>query len=397
MASRSTRIAGILAIVLILVAAFEVLSFVVFSMNKNNSALLMRVLYPVDVSDADIRQYVENRDDKLGWPMKNDARLDNDSHRERPSPANNAIGNPKYCLEVYGDSFTYSSEVDDHAAWPNRLAEKIKCKVLNFGIPGYGVDQAVLRHELNERFANHAALVIYTYDIQRNLTQQMSLFAPTEKRLDYKPRFIVSGDGGLTLIEIPSGTVDDYGKVFLNPSSGLVEERFLPDTGGLWSKFTLTFPYSLSVFRLIRKIYIEIDFEKLWIGEFKRGFKDFNYPRYYFRDEKLRLEARVLLEELVKRFQNNCGFKNQSCYIILIPDIEYMNGDFHAEQLMAYYFQNANTWPNYYDMTPFLRVAMEPDYCLYFARKGCEGHFNATGNDIVSAFFLRNIPVDFRN
>ena len=397
MASRSIRWAGLFIIVLTLLLIFEVFSFAVFYITKDSDNFRIRVLYPVDLTDSEIQTYLKIRDDKLGWPSKNNSYLDNGSHRQRISPANKAITNPKICFEFYGDSFTYAADVDDRSAWPNRLAEKTKCKILNFGIGGYGVDQAMLRHELNERFADYAALVIYPHDIKRNLNQQRSLVGAYKKQLDYKPRFILSDNSGLELIEAFTGTLEDYKRVFDNPSLGLHEERFLPDSDGIWSKITPTFPYMLSVLRLVRKIYQEIDFEKVWTGELKRGLRSANFPHYYFRDEKLRTEARLILEKLAKRFQNNCKVKHQTCFIILLPDIDYLEGDFRAEQMMAFYFQNLRKQPFYFDMTEFLRAEMMGDFCRYIVGNNCQGHFNEAGYDIVSEFFLRDFPVEFEN
>jgi len=397
-ASRSTKLVGSLTIVVFLLLVFEVFSFIVFHVTKEDGAFHLRVHYPAELTDAEFRDYINIRHDKLGWPPKNDDRLDNGSHGERISPANDAIADPKYCFEVYGDSFTFAADINDDPAWPNRLAAKIKCKVLNFGISGYGVDQAVLRHELNERFANYAALLIYPHDIRRNLNQQRSLVWPQKSRPNFKPRFILSSDGSLELIEIFSGTLEDYKRVIADPSSGLHEERFLPESDGTWSKIMPTFPYTFSILRLVRKIYREIDFEKVWAGEFQHGIRSVKFPYYYLGDDKLSTEAKRILEKLAERFQNNCKAKRQTCFVILHPDGDYLEGDFRAEKMMAYYFENLRTLPNFLDMTDFLRTEMKGDFCRYIGQDdNCQGHFNEAGNEIVSEFFLHTFPAAFEN
>ena len=392
--SNSVKAVGGAVIVIFLLAIFEVFSFAVFSAASDNVKFRSRVLYPADLSDADLQRYIENRDGTLGWPSKSNPRHDQNSHRERISPANDAIGNPKYCFEVYGDSFTFADDVDDAAAWPNRLAETTGCKVLNFGVGGFGVDQAVIRHERNARLADYAALLIYPDDIRRNLNRFRTLLSPSEKRLNFKPRFILSEDGGLTLVEIFSGAPEDYKQIVHHPT-GLPEERFLPDSDGIWSKITLTFPYSLSVLRLARKIYREIDFEKLWTGKFKHGINGMNFPSYYFRDPGLTTEARSILDKLAERFQANCKAKRQTCFVILHPDIDYLEGDFRAERVMAYYLQNLKDQPNFLNMVDFLRAEMKGELCRYYALSNCMGHFNAAGNALVSKFFLHSFPPAF--
>ncbi len=70
-----------------------------------------------------------------------------DSSGARPSPAFPVVGNE--CLSLYGDSFVYANEVDDASAWGNVLTELVRCRVGNFGVGGYGIDQAYLRFSRN--------------------------------------------------------------------------------------------------------------------------------------------------------------------------------------------------------------------------------------------------------
>jgi hypothetical protein len=47
-----------------------------------------------------------------------------------------------------GDSFTYGDEVNDNETWAAVLEEILNVRVLNAGVPAYGIDQAFLRAEL---------------------------------------------------------------------------------------------------------------------------------------------------------------------------------------------------------------------------------------------------------
>jgi hypothetical protein len=52
-------------------------------------------------------------------------------------------------LAAYGDSFTYSEQVDVNECWTSQLEARLpETEVLNFGVPGYGPDQAWLRYQL---------------------------------------------------------------------------------------------------------------------------------------------------------------------------------------------------------------------------------------------------------
>lgn len=67
-------------------------------------------------------------------------------HGTRPN------GNPAPRAErpltlVVGDSFAFGDDVDDHQSWPAALERLSSGRVVNAGVPGFGLDQAVLRAE----------------------------------------------------------------------------------------------------------------------------------------------------------------------------------------------------------------------------------------------------------
>jgi hypothetical protein len=67
-------------------------------------------------------------------------------HGTRPN------GNPPPRAErpltlVVGDSFAFGDDVDDDASWPAALERQSAGRVVNAGVPGFGLDQAILRAE----------------------------------------------------------------------------------------------------------------------------------------------------------------------------------------------------------------------------------------------------------
>ena len=78
-------------------------------------------------------------------------------------------------IAMFGDSFTFGGEVQDNETWSyhleNSLTEKgIRAEVLNFGVSGYGMDQAYLRWKY-EGIAFEPDIVIFgfsPFDIRRN-------------------------------------------------------------------------------------------------------------------------------------------------------------------------------------------------------------------------------------
>ncbi len=90
-------------------------------------------------------------DPDLGWVYKKGYWIgppglyayDDSGARVAPRPF------PTTRVSTYGDSFTHGDHVAAHETWSQRLAERLGTNVLNFGVGGYGTDQALLRLEKN--------------------------------------------------------------------------------------------------------------------------------------------------------------------------------------------------------------------------------------------------------
>jgi len=61
---------------------------------------------------------------------------------------------------VVGDSFAFGDEVDDAQSWPAYLERDVDRRVINAAVPGFGLDQAVLRAEQLAPVYRPAAIVV---------------------------------------------------------------------------------------------------------------------------------------------------------------------------------------------------------------------------------------------
>lgn len=377
------------AALFLMVALFiELPSFLFFQLGETYPVFRARIFYPADLSDAEIQRYIVQRDDLLGWPVDRELARDHDDLGARRSPANEALGGEPYCFEFYGDSYTFAHEVGPRAAWPNRLAAKSNCRVLNFGVNGYGVDQAVLRHETMDKYADHAGLVIYPDNIKRNLNQQRSLITSAFNSLEYKPRFVMAEQNTLELIKPFSGTVEEYRHAIRFPWEVLDHERFLPGSDNLYSKIVPDFPYTWSIVQLAKKLITETDFERLMSLELERPYS-WHHPTYFFHSMELKVEARIVLELMSRRFLANCADKSQECFIILMPAVDQLLAEPEAEGAIDFYFQNIREWPEFVDLTDYLQAQMGQDLCRFIGQGDCAGHFNQEGYEVVAEFFHR--------
>lgn len=104
-----------------------------------------------------------------------------------------------------GDSFTHGDGVTNEQTWAYRL-ERIRgdLEVVNFGVPGYGTDQAFLRwrRDAASLRADFAVLGIWPENVCRNLNLVRYFLQPAAG-FSGKPRFLVTADGGLDLIGSP--------------------------------------------------------------------------------------------------------------------------------------------------------------------------------------------------
>jgi len=69
-----------------------------------------------------------------------------------------------YRIALIGDSFTFSDEASYEESWSYKLERKLRpqVQVLNFGVSGYGIDQAYLRYKRDVR-PWHPDIVVLGY------------------------------------------------------------------------------------------------------------------------------------------------------------------------------------------------------------------------------------------
>lgn len=113
-------------------------------------------------------------------------------------------------IALFGDSFTAGDEVLFENSWGHQLETLmreagVKTEVINFGVNGYGMDQAFLRwKELGRRYSPHVVLFgLMMWDVQRNLNLFRRFVHFRTKGIFTKPRFLLESDS-LRLINSPT-------------------------------------------------------------------------------------------------------------------------------------------------------------------------------------------------
>jgi len=121
-------------------------------------------------------------------------------------------------VAAFGDSFVYGAEVENSACWAGRMErQNPDLEVLNYGVSGYGVDQAYLRYLLDgTAFFPHVVVMGFVPDDINRTTSVYRRFLSDGAAL-FKPRYVLDADGALALQAVPLKTPADYEGLLRNP------------------------------------------------------------------------------------------------------------------------------------------------------------------------------------
>jgi hypothetical protein len=173
---------------------------------------------------------------------------------------------PASCrIAILGDSFTFGKEVSFEETWGHQLELALgqRCQVLNFGVPGYGVDQMYLRYRKDVRAWN-PDVVIFAFidnDVARSMSLYGSLLFPNGTVPFPKPRFVLEG-GRLSIVNDPLPEPDDvFAKVSIQELPFITYDRQY--NKGEWDRPSWRPLYHSYLFRFL------ISWHALW--EWPRG------------------------------------------------------------------------------------------------------------------------------
>ena len=124
-------------------------------------------------------------------------------------------------IAAFGDSFVFGSEVGNKDAWPAIIERDNRAiEVLNYGVPGWGTDQAYLRYLLEGTgYSPHVVIVGFPpHALSRAVNVYRRFFSHADAPL-FKPRFLLGPEGELTLVECPVRDRKDYQVILDYPSA----------------------------------------------------------------------------------------------------------------------------------------------------------------------------------
>lgn len=327
-----------------------------------------------DLKAAIVQDYLAHRNPALGWGPRVDASGLVTALSPRPPVADAAPP----CVSAYGDSFTFGSEVADDHSYPHQLGLRLGCAVANYGVGGYGSDQALMLYRAQRRLDAAPTVILghVSENILRNVNQYRALLYPGPgQEMSFKPAFTLSGSR-LQQVPPPVASADDLDRFVRDPDAALALDAFRarPRRG---------FPY---LFALAR-----------WgAGDFHvRAFVS-GQPRHApFYSPAHPAHALALTTAILETFAREAQLNGQQPLLLLIPvgaDFTYQRrtGRWPDEPL---YRALADAGLPVLHAGPALAARLgDENPCSLFGN--CSGHFNDRGNqwlaELVDAFVRDN-------
>jgi hypothetical protein len=312
-------------------------------------------------------------DEQLGWPPPSMATtLPRDGsgakfNAEFPAPGH-------ACASAYGDSFVWGEEIPPADGWIEQLSRRLGCRVANYGVSGYGTDQAYLRFRRTATDEAPLALLgIFPENIIRNVNQYRAFAGYAAHPASLKGRFLLDTAGGLAWV--PRPRLDEEGFVTLNrtPAAVLPNEYLLPDTRD--GPVTLRFPYTLTLLHVALK-------PRLWARFSGRP----SWSAFYQRDHPS--GALALTAAVAEGFAREARQRGKQALVVMLPGASSFRahakyGHFEYASLTA---MLAAAGVDVFDPGPALLATLgDRSYCeLYVQPDRCEGHYGVFGSTIVA-------------
>jgi len=194
-AAKTVRLAGLVAFAVLVAEAGAFLGFNLFATERlaihwrveTNAAL--SELTPVAIQRFQEQFY----DPVLGWVFHEKTTVLPYAQFDANGARVDVLAGAPGVVAAYGDSFTFGEDVENDETWPHFLAEALGVQVANFGVAGYGPDQALLRlrgHLEEGRVPEVVILGVMSENIARVVNVWRKVYTGGEA-LNFKPVLVV--------------------------------------------------------------------------------------------------------------------------------------------------------------------------------------------------------------
>lgn len=287
-------------------------------------------------------------------------------------------------LSAYGDSHILADEVSDSQTWAVQLSDRLRVGVDNYGVAGYGPDQALLkleRHLQQGRVSPVVLLGMHEENIGRLLGNYRPFYLLRDGNvLGFKPRFQFSAQG-LELIPNPLGVVSAREAVLQALEQAARTDFWWQENT---RKLSLRPPFSLGAGDLLFTL---LDEERLLPHPFKeppkRFFSSCRYPSRWHD-----AEAVALVEALVERFVSLAQEYDFTPVLLMLPCMEHVPVPSYLQAVAALRQRFESQGLVLVDMHPVLVAQENFDPTRYRVRPE-GGHLSEYGNGLVAEALAR--------
>ena len=291
-------------------------------------------------------------------------------------------------VSVFGDSFVYGSGVQGTEAWPSILENAIPgIEVLNYGVPGYGPDQAYLRFRAEFLSVNpHIAIFAISTPALRRILNRSAVFLGTSPDFVAKPRYILDAQEELILLPNPIQKLSEANRFVDDPSLYLAFGQF-----DYWYDprvFDESFLQNSAVYRAVAWT---------WSGVKRRYLDpDRPYAGFPFQGQFNRSSSAFkILVRLIHRFREDAIAAGVRPVILVLPDndsmVRYWDGKAGTmDPLTAYCMEEGLAC---IDATEAFRLQPRHSVVRDWFVDGF--HYSVEGNRIVAQWLAQKI--DFKD
>ncbi len=327
-----------------------------------------------DKTTLPISKYLQEREPVTGWPSKSVlASRHYSKNGSRPNPYLVTKSTPK--IIVFGDSFARGAEVSDSMCWSNLIIKETGLNIVNYGVNGYGTDQALLRSK-SKADSSDILLVVMTPDnIMRNVNSFRNLISPQMSYIGLKPRYEFDRNGHIALKPLPGTEVEHIEEILKNPMTLGRSEYFTSSEGPQ----RIRFPFTFSFAKVFNHYHIRA---KLSGSSFYQRYFDVNHP-----SNALNITTQILLE-----FQR--VHQDKKILYLFFPQVQDFSNYFENKKWTYQELINSlkkespdsaviNLGPSFIDQENF-----ENELDSYFAP---QKHYSERGNILVSQVVHENL------
>jgi hypothetical protein len=375
-----TRLLFSLFLLLILWVVFDTLAYGAFWYLSKTRNMFIDVRPAL--TDAQIARWYEYGPfhARWGWDITEQDRGQFGNRKGRQYPAKE-----QYTMKVFGDSFAYAAGMKDSETFEYLIEEKTGWECLNYGVTGFGTDQALLKYMDTEVKTKYTVLCVLDENIERCLDTCRGLLDSRQGKKP-KPRFWMRPDGSVILLENPIQNAADLRK--------LKDRLFLESLRQhhYWSDYykrlnapsKVQWPGTLTIIR---------HFDYFW-GLFCRQAKHKVSPTFethltrapYYHMYEEGAEGLKIMQYVINTFVATAKARNEIPVVLLFPKRETLEGirRYHKKpyQSLVTFLKMAG-----YDFIDFGDTFVTGDMAAYFIE---DGHYSRIGNEVVA-----NTLIDF--